>query len=654
MELVNLTAKDFCCFEEFEITFQKQGLVWVTGENHDSEAASNNGCGKSTIFKALTWGLYGQTIDKEKGDKVIRQGCKKAQVDVKLFDGKVHWKVTRTRKKDSPDVALTNLETGDKYDATKEEIQDRIIDMVGLDFLSFRNTVLYGQNDLIRFAHPRTKDSDRKEMLHRILRTGILADCYQEILNERKETKKLLAEFEKKEESLIARREDADNYIEEVKADSDLFESNKTNAIEDFELEIEELKGDAEKLFEESKEEDEDELIFDFEGAEKELEKLKSFVVKEKKIREDIEELRGKNEERHARHNKASSEAVEFFSQAKSLEERLEDLEGDKCPICESSLTTGTPAKLKKELEQKRKKANAQGASKKQEAEGYLDTINSNKHKIYKLKEKLDEIGQKKIKLRELEDQIVEQRDLEEENEERREKLRQEARSKIEEAKRVRAKLREKKKEANPYKITLEVLAKKRKDFSLEIKRAKKNIEEMASELSIIEFWVRGFSNQGLPSFILDSIMPFLSTQANKYLEILSDGDIKMEFATQRELKSKKDVVRDEIDITWEIEGVQNFPPSGGQLKKMEIATDFALMDLVATREGSHIDLLALDEVLDGLDLEGRQRVLSLLQEMRKSRGSIFVISHETDVAEIFEKSIMVEKSGGISRIVEE
>ena len=83
----------------------------------------------------------------------------------------------------------------------------------------------------------------------------------------------------------------------------------------------------------------------------------------------------------------------------------------------------------------------------------------------------------------------------------------------------------------------------------------------------------------------------------------------------------------------------------------MEIATDLALMDLTETREGAGLDLFIADEILDGLDGEGTARVLKLLHELRARRGSVFVISHQASMAEIFEKSIRVVKDGGISTL---
>jgi DNA repair exonuclease SbcCD ATPase subunit len=143
--------------------------------------------------------------------------------------------------------------------------------------------------------------------------------------------------------------------------------------------------------------------------------------------------------------------------------------------------------------------------------------------------------------------------------------------------------------------------------------------------------------------------MPLLTSRANHYLEILTDGDINVDFSTQREMKSSKGEYKDEICIDWTIEGASGYPPSGGQLKKIEIATDLALMDLAISNNPKTPDILCLDEILDGLDDKGVQRVLLLLQELRKKRSTIFVISHDDRMSEVFEKSIVIKKKKGTS-----
>jgi ABC-type multidrug transport system ATPase subunit len=63
------------------------------------------------------------------------------------------------------------------------------------------------------------------------------------------------------------------------------------------------------------------------------------------------------------------------------------------------------------------------------------------------------------------------------------------------------------------------------------------------------------------------------------------------------------------------------------------------------------VNILCLDECLDGLDSEGRQRVVDLLQSLRKERESIFLISHDPDLAETFERTLIVVKENGVSRL---
>jgi DNA repair exonuclease SbcCD ATPase subunit len=121
---------------------------------------------------------------------------------------------------------------------------------------------------------------------------------------------------------------------------------------------------------------------------------------------------------------------------------------------------------------------------------------------------------------------------------------------------------------------------------------------------------------------------------------------------TLSELKSG--AVKDKLSINTTIEGNQNVTPSGGQLRKITLACDLALMDIVAQREGTAIDLLLMDEVLDGLDATGRSRIMDLLTHLKKQRGTIFLVTHDPELLEFMEKFdriINVTKQDGVSDI---
>ena len=95
--IIRLIVKDFCCIKELDLNLKDIGLVQIVGQNRDSDAAISNGSGKTTIFKAITWCLYCDTLDKDKYDEVIRYGAKSACVELHIADGKNLWKVKREK-----------------------------------------------------------------------------------------------------------------------------------------------------------------------------------------------------------------------------------------------------------------------------------------------------------------------------------------------------------------------------------------------------------------------------------------------------------------------------------------------------------------------------------------------------------------------------
>ncbi len=649
MELIEVRGKDFCCFQEFTQPLQGQGLVWITGENRDTSAADNNGSGKSTLFKALTWGLYGHTIDGERGDKIIRRGQTLARVEVVLADEKGQWIVSRERRKGSPKLQLIQPD-GTPFEAAKDVLQDHIIEMVGLDFAAFKNTILYGQNDSSRFAHPHTKDAERKEMLHRILKTGILKQCHEWALERRRELKTGLVDLDAAIERTRLLQEEQDVGGLQVE-----FDEHELRRADNIERHLEDAKSHK-RASEEAQAEAEHAAKpkaaktapLKTEKAElvAELEVAETAAQRARELSDEIEAYR--------RHEiSAQSDVALAINAVQTANDHVERLEGEeRCPTCNSPLDEGDAkehmAAMRKQVAKAKKmdkKTTARLREVRKEISALEEERNENRlasSQARTIRSRLSAVSER-LAVEESADAAYKAAvDAAEER----------ARVSLERARAAVKRLRAARKQPNPHAARLKTAKSKIKRLKKQRKGLKVDRKESAAELAHVEFWVRGFSNQGLPSYILDAVMPYVGTRANHYLETLADGDITMEFKTQREMKSSKGEYRDEIDIAWRIEGVEDsYPPSGGQLKKMEIATDLALMDLVATREGSSLDILALDEVLDGLDAEGRQRVLMLLGDLRTRRGSVFVISHESEMSEIFEKSVTVIKEDGVSRL---
>jgi len=643
MELYDITAKDFGPYKEFTLPLYKQGLVWVGGVNRDTAAADSNGSGKTSIFRALTWCLYGETIDGEKGDKIIHNGAKKALVETRLVDGKgEYWTIRRSRIKGSPSIELVKPD-GEPYKGSKEDVQAKVIEMIGLDFRAFKNTVLYGQNDSARFAHPRTKDAERKDMLHRIMRTEILAKCHEYIKDVARKMRNEVKAIEDDMATFQTRIDEHD--IEAMQADHDEWEDDRQGVIAQHKLQAKEFKEAAQAAIAQA--DDEPELP-DVEALKAELKVVEDSAARAGKAWKEAEKLSNDVDTLEEGAAESGKRAAEFSTTLKIANKQLDELDGDTCPVCTTPLNEGAAHDHIEALKANRDKIK-EALDKANKEVAVQEAAVAKVSKVYQAKRKegakqaalLREVGDLKEQIAEAEAEIAAA-------EHRVDELREKAKQYIELARKEMAAAKREATKANPYEAQLVEAKGKVAQYKERIRELTREAKEKNNHLAHYEFWSKGFSNQGLPSFVLDSVMPYITERSNHYLETLADGDITMNFSTQRELKSTKGEFRDEIDIQWEVEGLEDsYPPSGGQLKKMEIATDLGLMDLVATREGGHLDILMLDEVLDGLDGEGCSRVLLLLQNLRAHRGSIFVISHEAQVAEVFEKAIFAVKHGG-------
>ncbi|MCK5641914.1 MAG: hypothetical protein KAJ19_14015, partial [Gammaproteobacteria bacterium] len=175
--------------------------------------------------------------------------------------------------------------------------------------------------------------------------------------------------------------------------------------------------------------------------------------------------------------------------------------------------------------------------------------------------------------------------------------------------------------------------------------------EDLTSKLGIYEFWNTGFSNKGIKSLLLDSITPFLTEKTNYYLNFLTNGEIKINFNSQSTLKGS-DELRDKIDVRLLKNGKEYSmaKTSGGEARRIDICISLALQSLLSLSD-STLNITIYDEIFDSLDELGRDYVLNLLKEEIKTKSSIFVISHDSNLQDQFRNIIKIKKKGGISYV---
>ena len=205
----------------------------------------------------------------------------------------------------------------------------------------------------------------------------------------------------------------------------------------------------------------------------------------------------------------------------------------------------------------------------------------------------------------------------------------------------------------NPYQAEIEKLQTAAETHGLMLESVEKSEAEVVSELRIAELAVQVFSPAGVRAHILDTVTPFLNDRTAKYLSILSDDNLAATWVTL--VKTAKGDLREKFSIeVTSLTGGERFASiSGGEKRKVRIAAALALQDLVSSRATKPIELWIGDEVDDALDNAGLERLMTILEDKARERGSVFVVSHNS-LRDWIPQVLTVVKRGGVAEVIEE
>ena len=180
MKPLRLTMSAFGSYAAVQtIDFTKlgvSGLYLITGET---------GSGKTTIFDAISFALYGKASGTGRSDyQMLRSDHAdekaKTSVELEFISRNDCYKIRRSIKKTGQDVMLY-LPDGSSVNRV-HDADARVADIVGLQVNQFAQIVMIAQNDFLRFL--KSGINDRKEILRRIFGTEALMQ-FQERLKAR-------------------------------------------------------------------------------------------------------------------------------------------------------------------------------------------------------------------------------------------------------------------------------------------------------------------------------------------------------------------------------------------------------------------------------------------------------------------------------------
>lgn len=188
-----------------------------------------------------------------------------------------------------------------------------------------------------------------------------------------------------------------------------------------------------------------------------------------------------------------------------------------------------------------------------------------------------------------------------------------------------------------------------------ELLKAKKKLETLMGEMEKPykerhkwDTLVKAFSRNGIPAYIIENAVPELERIANDILGRMSAGRHYLRFETQQEKKGGGTKETLEIVVgDWSGERVyETF--SGGEQLRIDLSIRFALAQLLASRAGSRVEWLTIDEGLSSQDQQHRDMVIESIKSVADMFKKVLVITHIESARASFDEiiSVDVEESG--------
>jgi len=279
MILNSLSLQNFKRYKEAEFNFNL-GLTGLLGRN---------GSGKSTIFEAIIFALYGESKTKK---ELIRNSSanSKDAVVVKLqfnIDGKEYLIERELRGKSL--TAKANL-----FDSSKEliatsvkEVNKEIVKLIGMSKEAFVNTIYASQKELTALSN--LKNDDRKKIIRKLIGLEKIDRIEKELVDKIRELKRDIASFKE----LLLPKEQLDNILKQ-----------KEHTLKQIDL----LKADISNL------------TIKLEEKEKEVTKSLQNLEKEQKLKEDYNKLLSTLELIKAKFTNITKSLQELLSKKSQLE----------------------------------------------------------------------------------------------------------------------------------------------------------------------------------------------------------------------------------------------------------------------------------------------------------------------------------------------
>jgi len=622
-----IIVKNFLSWEYLEFNFP-EGTTLVDGFNYDDNTPE--GSGKSAILNALCWGLFGKIPKDANVDDVIREGQKSCSVEVYFNEDSKDDEtyIFRTRKPNELGMHFT-WRKGSTTEKGKDakETQKMIEEYIGMSFETFCQSVYFAQNYPNKFV---TATEDQK---------GKILSEIQDLMIFDRARKKTLAEIKENDLDLMAIKKD----LERQRSVEERYESELSN--------IEQLKS----VFNREKQEKIAELRDSSDTIGNQVKQLlkthAEFTEEEclverdrinKGIRELIEEkARFKEELRGLESKKLSVKRLEF--QVQKLEgqmlkavNKIKDLKNPKdkaCPTCGTVLEKIDKSHFKVAIEEQQHEKQEFA----QEREGLLkelegmeipttselqEGISSIKTMLKREEYALSEVETQLKKISLVEKELI---------------------SKNDEQDRIFTMIeKEEARDGAHFDKKLKEIKTALTKTQKETKTLRENLKVLTDHGNRLLALKDGFKE--VKQYVFQGLLSELTRKSNRFLSELFELPIKIDFSN---LSGSGEVSKIKVEVTIDGHKRPLGLYSGGQFRRIQLAVDLALSEIVSARGDSPMNLRIFDEYFKDLSESSMEKALRLIETLQ---GCTILIEHNSIFKSIVDNTFKVELIDGVSK----
>jgi len=636
---------NFLAIGQAQVTLERRGLLLVQGENRDDSSAISNGAGKSSVGDAIFWCLYGETARGVSGDSVVNRKAKKGcVVQVILKDGDDTYTVVRNRKHpvNKNILQVFKAGVGDLTKGTDKETQALLVQILGASIDVFKAAVYSGQEQMPDL--PGMTDKELKLLVEEAAGITVLQDAYEIARSEalavkgevgmahlrlenakQHHVRSQTAEMEAAERvsqwqnGQSERVSNAWAAVKDKLAQSDLLAETHNNNVASGALKPPKVTGEQIAAYEAR--------LAAIKGEAVELARLNAVLASASRKVATLEAM-----------HKANLAALK---NSKAHAETVDDKVGTPCGECGKPFTADDIEAVKGLACNRLHEAARVASLSKRELEAAV--VDANEHTKARdayassMTDASEATGQLKAWVAERDKYAASDDELA---------------TMLTEIKRATADANRIQGEENPHLAAAAAAERATALAAADVARQAKIHEKMLDSEALANRAVEVFSPAGVRAHILDSVTPYLNDRTARYLGSLADGNITAVWSTLT--RTAKGELREKFNIeVTNVHGADSFAGlSGGEKRKVRLGCALALQDLVASRATKPIDLWIGDEIDDALDEGGLERLMGILEDKARERGTVMVISHNS-LTDWIRQSIVVVKEGGASTISE-